>query len=60
MNIGDKITFTFAKEKREGIVQTIYGNNVLIQVDFERHKNKLIHRKLYEVDHSSQKKKAGK
>ncbi len=59
MEVGDKITFPFGKEEKEGVVVRIEQKNVYLRVDFPRHPAKLIRRKLHELE-GGQKKEAKK
>ena len=46
MEEGDKITFSFGKGEKEGIIYKIFPKTVYIKVDFPKHKGKIIKRSL--------------
>jgi hypothetical protein len=46
MEVGDKITFSFGKGDKEGIVYKIFPKTVYIKVDFPSHKGKINKRSL--------------
>ncbi len=46
MEEGDKITFSFGKGEKEGIIYKIFPKTVYIKVDFPKHKGKIIKRPL--------------
>lgn len=46
MKVGDKITFAFAGGEKEGVVERLTPKKAFLRVDFPRHQNKLISRKL--------------
>jgi len=46
MEVGDKITLSFGKGDKEGIVYKIFPKTVYIKVDFTNHKGKIIKRSL--------------
>ena len=56
MKVGDSIKFEFAGEKREGTVYKLFPNSVYLKVDFERHKGKIVKRKLLQIDNRKTKK----
>ncbi len=49
MNVGDNVTFSFAKGTREGVVVKLFEKTVMIKADFPRHKGKIVRRKLYDL-----------
>ena len=51
MEIGDKVKFKFGKKKEEkiGTIIRLFPKTVYLQVDFPKHKAKIIKRKLHEV-----------
>jgi hypothetical protein len=49
MEVGDKITFSFGKGEKEGIVYKIFPKTVYIKVDFSKHKGKIIKRSIAEM-----------
>ena len=49
MQVGDKITFPFGKDEKEGTVVKIFPKTVYIKVDFAKHKGKIIKRSIMEV-----------
>ncbi len=46
MKVGEKITFAFAGGEKEGVIERLTPKNAFLRVDFPRHKNKLIARKI--------------
>jgi hypothetical protein len=50
MEVGDKITFSFGKGEKEGIVYKIFPKTVYIQVDFSKHKGKIIKRSIVSLN----------
>ncbi|OGP54364.1 MAG: hypothetical protein A2Y65_09180 [Deltaproteobacteria bacterium RBG_13_52_11] len=62
MEVGDKITFSFGKGEKEGIVYKIFPKTVYIKVDFSKHKGKIIKRPIAEVhpEEAARKKEAKK
>ena len=57
MNVGDKITFPFGKDEKEGTVVKIFPKTVYIRVDFAKHKGKIIKRSIIEVQPGKEAKK---
>ena len=57
MKVGDKVKFNFAGKKKEGIVNKLFDKSVYLKVDFDKHKQKTVKRKLSEIDGSKAKKK---
>ena len=57
MKIGDKIKFDFAGKKKEGTVSKLFDNTVYLKVDFNKDKQKIVKRKLSQVDGKKSKKK---
>ncbi len=59
MKVGQKIKFNFANDDKEGVVERLTDKKVYLRVDFPRHKNKLVIRKItaLEADVESNKKK---
>jgi len=59
MKVGDKITFSFANGEKEGVIEKIFSKKVYLRVNFPHHPNKLIKRRIadLEADSSSKKKK---
>ena len=59
MKVGEKIKFNFANDEKEGVVERLTDKKVYLRVDFPRHKNKLVIRKItaLEADAESKKKK---
>ena len=49
MNIGDKVSFPFAKGTMEGVVVKLFEKTVVIKADFPRHKGKIVRRKLSDL-----------
>ena len=66
MEVGDKITFSFGKGEKEGIVYKIFPKTVYLKVDFPKHKGKIIKRSIAELQakgakkHKASKKRRGK
>ena len=46
MKVGEKITFAFAGGEKEGMIERLTPKMAFLRVDFPRHKNKLIARKI--------------
>lgn len=46
MKAGEKIKFNFANDEKEGVVEKLTDKKVYLRVDFPRHKNKLVVRKI--------------
>ena len=44
MNVGDKVTFTFAKQKKEGRVVRITEKRVVIELETSNKQKKLVKR----------------
>ncbi len=59
MKVGQKIKFNFANDEKEGVIERLTDKKVYLRVDFPRHKNKLVIRKItaLEADVESNKKK---
>lgn len=57
MQVGDKITFPFGKDEKEGIVFKLFPKTVYIKVDFDKHKGKIIKRSIIEVQPGKEAKK---
>ena len=57
MRVGDKITFPFGKDEKEGTVFKIFPQTVYIKVDFAKHKGKIIKRSIIEVQPGKEAKK---
>lgn len=57
MKVGDSIKFDFAGSKKEGLVHRVCAKNVYIKVDFERHKGKILKRKLSALEGGKTKEK---
>ena len=49
MEVGEKITFSFGKSKKEGVVFKKYPKTVYIKCDFDNHKGKIIKRKIAQL-----------
>ncbi len=62
MKVGDKVTFSFGQGEKEGVVEKLFAKTVYLRVNFPKHPNKLIVRKLsdFEADASSAQKKKKK
>jgi hypothetical protein len=50
MQEGDKVTFSFAKGTKEGIVFKVFEKTVLIKADFPKHKGKIVRRKIHQLE----------
>ena len=46
MKVGEKIAFAFADGEKEGVIERLTPKMAFLRVDFPRHKNKLIARKI--------------
>ena len=46
MKVGEKIAFAFAGGEKEGVIERLTPKMAFLRVDFPRHKNKLIARKI--------------
>ena len=46
MKVGQKIKFNFANDEKEGVIERLTDKKVYLRVDFPRHKNKLVIRKI--------------
>ena len=59
MKVGQKIKFSFANDEKEGVIERLTDKKVFLRVDFPRHKNKLVMRKIsaLEADLANKKKK---
>ena len=57
MQVGDKITFPFGKDEKEGTVVKIFPKKVYIKVDFDKHKGKIIKRSIIDVQPDKEAKK---
>ncbi len=55
MEIGEKITFPFAKGQMEGTVKRIVGKKVYILADFPRHKGKIVTRSIFQLEKGKKK-----
>ncbi|RLB05439.1 MAG: hypothetical protein DRG50_07215 [Deltaproteobacteria bacterium] len=56
MEVGDKITLSFGKGEKEGIVYKIFPKTVYLKVDFPKHKGKIIKRSIAELQAKGAKK----
>jgi len=50
MEVGDKIKFAFANGEKEGVIEKIYPKKVYLRADFPHHPNKLIIRKINDLE----------
>ncbi|KPJ55621.1 MAG: hypothetical protein AMJ42_06530 [Deltaproteobacteria bacterium DG_8] len=59
MKVGERIKFSFANGEKEGVIEKIFPKKVYLRVNFPNHPNKLIIRRIadLEADSSSKKKK---
>jgi len=59
MKVGEKVTFSFANGEKEGVIERIFPKKIYLRVNFPHHPNKLIIRRIadLEADSSSKKKK---
>ncbi|MFH0812933.1 MAG: hypothetical protein V2A69_08865 [Pseudomonadota bacterium] len=57
MEVGDKITFSFGKTEKEGIVYKVFPKTLYIKADFKNHQGKIIVRKLAQLTKRKEKKK---
>ena len=59
MKVGEKVTFSFANDEKEGVIERIFPKKIYLRVNFPHHPNKLIIRRIadLEADSSSKKKK---
>jgi hypothetical protein len=57
MQVGDKITFPFGKDEKEGTVFKVFPKTVYIKVDFAKHKGKIIKRSIIDVQSDREAKK---
>ena len=60
MEVGDKITFPFGKEEKEGTVYKIFPKTVYLKVDFPNHSGKIVKRSVAQLEIKAQKKKPPK
>jgi len=60
MNVGDRVSFPFAKRQVEGVIWKVFDKKVLIRVDFPKHKGKIICRKAFELDNPKKRTKGRK
>ena len=60
MKVGDKIKFAFASDEKEGVIEKISPKKVYMRVDFPHHPNKLIIRRISELESNSSSKKKEK
>jgi len=63
MKAGQKIKFNFANDEKEGVIERLTDKKVYLRVDFPRHKNKLVIRKITDLEaavESNKKKKKEK
>lgn len=60
MKVGDTVKFEFAGKKKQGVVYKLFPNSVYLKMDFERHKGKIVKRKLNVFKPSKGKKSAEK
>ena len=57
MKAGDKIKIDFAGKKKDATVDKVFDKTVYLKVDFEKHKQKTVKRKLSNIDDGKSKKK---
>ena len=57
MRVGDKITFPFGKDEKEGTIFKVFPKTVYIKVDFAKHKGKIIKRSIIDVQPDKEAKK---
>jgi hypothetical protein len=50
MKVGEKITFNFGTGQKEGVIEKIFSKKVYLRADFPRHTNKLIVRKISDLE----------
>lgn len=55
MNVGDSVSFSFAKGTMEGVVVKLFEKTVMIKADFPRHKGKIVRRKIFDLQNPSKK-----
>jgi hypothetical protein len=62
MKVGDKIKFAFASDEREGVIEKISPKRVFMRVNFPHDPNKLVIRRISDIEagSSSAKKKKEK
>ena len=60
MEVGDKITFPFGREEKEGTVYRIFPKTVYLKVDFPNHPGKIVKRSVAQLEIKAQKKKSPK
>jgi hypothetical protein len=58
MKVGDSIKFDFAGSKKDGVVHKLCPNTVYVKVDFEKHKGKIVKRKLSSIQGGKTKEKS--
>ena len=57
MKAGDKIKIDFAGKKKDATVDKVFDKTVYLKVDFEKDKQKIVKRKLSNIDGGKSKKK---
>ena len=57
MEVGEKISFSFGKGKKEGVVNKIFPNTIYLKADFPGEKDKIIKRKRASLEKPKKSKK---
>ena len=57
MKAGDKIKIDFAGKKKDATVDRVFLKTVYLKVDFEKDQQKIVKRKLSQIDGGKSKKK---
>lgn len=58
MKVGDSIKFDFAGSQKEGVVHKLCPSTVYIKVNFEKHKGKIVKRKISSIQGGKTKEKS--
>ncbi len=53
MKVGDKIKFAFASDEKEGVIEKISPKKVYMRVNFPHDPNKLVTRRISELESNS-------
>ena len=57
MEVGDKVTFSFGKDEKEGTILKIFPKTVYITVDFPKHSRKFVNLPISQLQTNVAKKK---
>ena len=60
MKVGEKVKFSFGNGEKEGVVEKIFPKKIYLRVNFPHHPNKLIIRRITDLEATTSSKKKKK